>query len=113
MVTIRVGVETAPFHVHYKMITHHSPYFRSAFDGSFKEAHNKSIKLDDVDPWMFKIFMGWLYTQEIACDKSDISIPEGTLRPNQPSILCLKRVSDPEHRDSISQRSKQPDSVVG
>ncbi|KAF2810465.1 uncharacterized protein BDZ99DRAFT_366573, partial [Mytilinidion resinicola] len=64
------------FCVHRGLITYWSPYFRNAFNGSFKEAEEKEITLEDVEPSIFKTFMAWMYSQNIVLDKPIVKLPE-------------------------------------
>lgn len=51
------------------MLTYHSKYFSSALNGSWKEAEENSITLNDIDPKTFGVFVHWLYTQKIATEE--------------------------------------------
>jgi hypothetical protein len=51
--------------LHKALLTHHSEYFRNAFNGSWKEANDKLISLDDVEVVAVDIFANWLYTQQV------------------------------------------------
>ncbi|KAF2499402.1 hypothetical protein BU16DRAFT_269765 [Lophium mytilinum] len=90
MVTIRVGPEAVPFYVHKRLLTYWSPYFRNAFDGSWMEA-DRGISLSDVEPWLFEVVNGWLYTQSIVLeppaqesfDASDITTAEAGLESGE------------------------------
>ena len=42
-------------------MTHCSGYFRAAFTGSFKEAEEKQLHLEDVTEKTFDFFVDWLY----------------------------------------------------
>ncbi|KAF2499688.1 hypothetical protein BU16DRAFT_524145 [Lophium mytilinum] len=115
MVTLRIGPQAEPFYVHKNLLTHWSPYFRGAFDGSFVEAETKSIALEDVQPWLFKIVMGWLYTQTLVLDKaaeelSDLKLAETSpfdqtleedVDPNRYAYVCLKRVHNIAQRNEF------------
>lgn len=113
VVMVRVGPNAQAFHIHKDLLCYWSKYFHSAFNGSFREANEKEITILDVQPRIFKIFMGWLYTQNLMLDK-DI---EDTLTPgdchnvqsdetlvddpcqNEKPLLCLRSVKD---TDTIS-----------
>ena len=43
------------------LLTHSSPFFAAALNGSFAEAISKSIKLPEDDPAIFGLFVRWLY----------------------------------------------------
>ncbi|KAF2100831.1 hypothetical protein NA57DRAFT_74430 [Rhizodiscina lignyota] len=65
MVTIEVGPEKHPFIAHKDLLCYHSPYFRAAFEGSFMEAQQGKITLDEVLPETFGCFLDWLYMGKI------------------------------------------------
>lgn len=44
---------------------HYSDYFRKALSGTWKEAEDGVVKLADVEPAVFNLFLEWLYTQQI------------------------------------------------
>lgn len=108
VVMVRVGPNAQPFHIHKDLLCYWSKYFHNAFNGSFREANEKEITILDVQPRIFKIFMGWLCTQNLMLDR-DI---EDTLTPddchnvqsdetlvddpcqNEKPLLCLRSVKD-------------------
>ena len=59
--TIIVGPDKDKFIIHQELLTYHSPYFRAALTGGFKEAKEKSVTLKDEHPRIFEFFMHWLY----------------------------------------------------
>ena len=61
VVTVKVGKDATPFVVHRALLCDHSKFFKNAFTGSFKEAHDREIKLADVAVKIFVTFMNWLY----------------------------------------------------
>jgi hypothetical protein len=60
-----VGPEQQQYHLHKALLTHHSEYFLRAFNGSWKEAEDRIVTLEDVGPVTFGIFVEWLYTQNM------------------------------------------------
>lgn len=76
LITIYVSARPRAFSIHENLLTYWSPYFRNAFNGSFREADEKEITLEDVDPWTFKTVVGWLYSQHIVLEKPDNQLPE-------------------------------------
>lgn len=40
---------------------HWSRYFRNPFEDGFREADEKEMALADVEPWLIKTHIGWLY----------------------------------------------------
>jgi hypothetical protein len=61
--TILVGEDQKRFVVHEHLLTHHSEFFRAALIGNFKEAKDKVVRLEDIDPFIFECFVHWLYYQ--------------------------------------------------
>ncbi|KAI8934364.1 hypothetical protein NX059_009099 [Plenodomus lindquistii] len=59
--TILVGEDRMKFTVHEELLVHHSPFFRGALQGRFKEAQKKEIVLADTKPDIFEYFIHWLY----------------------------------------------------
>jgi hypothetical protein len=59
MVTVRVGeadaaVDIPVYRDHLSAV---SPYFRGAFEGSFKEATDRNLSLTDVSEQTFRMFL--------------------------------------------------------
>lgn len=50
------------------LIASRSPYFKSLFESGFAESEQGFVKLRDVPPWVFRVFVGWLYYQHIFYD---------------------------------------------
>lgn len=50
---------------------HYSDYFRKALSGTWKEAEDGVVKLVDVEPAVFNLFLEWLYTQQVPNDCSE------------------------------------------
>ena len=65
-VTIKIGPEAVPIQVHKELICHHADFFKGAFDGGFAEAEKGEIWLEEEDERIFRMFVAWLYTQEIV-----------------------------------------------
>jgi hypothetical protein len=61
MVTIEVGAEKEHFVVHQSLLCTKSPYFDKALSGSFQEAITRFIRLPEISPVLFRIFVAWLY----------------------------------------------------
>ncbi|KAF1835098.1 hypothetical protein BDW02DRAFT_455322, partial [Decorospora gaudefroyi] len=64
LVTIAIGPEKIPYHIHKDVICHHSEYFRTAYNGRWKEAE-EGVTLEDVEIEVFNFFVHWLYTQQL------------------------------------------------
>lgn len=70
---MKTGPEAEPFNLHKDLLCECSAYFRKAFNGSFKEAQERCITLSDLDPKTFRVFMDWLYYQELAPPEQESS----------------------------------------
>ena len=108
VVIVRVGPNAQPFHIHKDLLCCWSKYFHNAFNGSFREANEKEMTILDVQPSIFKIFIGWLYTQILMLDKdiedtltpgdchnvqSDETPVDGSCQNEEP-LLCLRSVKE-------------------
>lgn len=49
------------FVVHEALLIHYSAFFRAALQGGFKEAETKSVTLEEDWPFIFEIFVHWMY----------------------------------------------------
>ncbi|KAK3670460.1 hypothetical protein LTR78_009701 [Recurvomyces mirabilis] len=73
-VNITVGPDAVPIFVHKELLCHHSEFFRAAFGNEqYEEAKTGVITLLDQDERIFRMFVAWLYTQEV--------VPPNTARP--------------------------------
>ncbi|KAF2128458.1 hypothetical protein P153DRAFT_397531 [Dothidotthia symphoricarpi CBS 119687] len=63
LVNILVGEGEKCFMVHKDLLCYHSKYFRGAFEGSFREKEDKTIRLRDINEGVFRLFQFWLYAQ--------------------------------------------------
>jgi len=72
-VTIKVGATATEFSVHKALICAASTYFRAAFEGPFREGTTQTIRLPETRTSVFKIFVGWLYTQKLELPLVDES----------------------------------------
>ncbi len=61
LVTVYVGEEEHPFHIHKELVCRASDFFKAACCGDFKEADGL-VRLPEQDPKVFKYFIHWLYT---------------------------------------------------
>ncbi|KAL8706526.1 MAG: hypothetical protein Q9201_000458, partial [Fulgogasparrea decipioides] len=80
LVTVYVGPEEYPFYFHKGRLCEHSSYFEKAFHGSFKEAANGSILLEEDGIDEFKVFEEWLYSGKFSYPKDS----------GDPSLLLVK-----------------------
>ncbi|KAI4919366.1 hypothetical protein J4E90_001499 [Alternaria incomplexa] len=80
IVTIFIGPEKKRYNIHKDVICHHSEYFRTAYNGRWKES-DEGVTLEDIEVEVFNIFVHWLYAQTL---------------PNRPQfILWLAEETDP------------------
>ena len=49
------------------LLTHHSPFFAAALNGSFAEAKLNSVTMPDNDPSVFRLWVQWLYIGHVIC----------------------------------------------
>jgi hypothetical protein len=70
MVTITVSQsqeeEQKVFVVHQEFVCHYSPYFDAAFNGKFAEGQTQTLELEGIRPYVFEVFINWIYTQTIC-----------------------------------------------
>ncbi|KAF2833873.1 hypothetical protein CC86DRAFT_415864, partial [Ophiobolus disseminans] len=60
---ILVGPKQVKFIVHENLLVQYSEFFRAALTGKFKEAEEKTVKLEEDDTTTFELFVHWLYYQ--------------------------------------------------
>ena len=71
-VSLEPGCEAESFYVHKNFITHYSPYFNAAFNGSFAEGQSQKMDLEDTEPHVFGTFVNWLYSQDIENAEGEV-----------------------------------------
>ncbi|KAL1797231.1 hypothetical protein ACET3X_003837 [Alternaria dauci] len=64
VVAIAIGPQKQVFQVHKEILCKKSEYFRTAYNGRWKEAE-EGVTLEDVEVGVFKFFVHWLYTQQL------------------------------------------------
>ncbi|EME84003.1 uncharacterized protein MYCFIDRAFT_195182 [Pseudocercospora fijiensis CIRAD86] len=67
-----------------RLICAYSKYFDSLFRKQFAESKSLHSQLSDVEPWVFRCFLGWLYTGAIYYD-FDAAAPPPPRRHNEPT----------------------------
>ncbi|KAF2813754.1 uncharacterized protein BDZ99DRAFT_567498 [Mytilinidion resinicola] len=65
MAEIFVGPKETRFLVHRELLTHHSPFFTAALNGSFAESISQTVKLPAENPAIFELCVAWLYTSQL------------------------------------------------
>lgn len=76
IVTFKIGPDEKPYNIHRELLYQHSPYFKAAFKGRFKEAEDRDIDLVDTSTEAFELAMKWLYTQVFDPASADKKITE-------------------------------------
>ncbi|KAK5127579.1 hypothetical protein LTR85_006919 [Meristemomyces frigidus] len=72
-ITVDVTVKALPesgesqtFVINRSLLCGYSTYFAGAFLSQFAEAEKQAVELSDVEPWVFRCFLGWLYTRTLC-----------------------------------------------
>lgn len=103
------GLESATFEITRGIICAKSDYFEKAFRGQFKKASERTLALDDVSPWIFKVFLTWVYTGQIYIDKEEVTAL-------QPDIGRKRKRSDSVAEGPASEAPNKvnpPDTQIG
>ncbi|KAH7084945.1 hypothetical protein BKA63DRAFT_559619 [Paraphoma chrysanthemicola] len=87
LIAIHIGPTRGPFHVHAALLTHHSEYFRIALRGLWKDAQERVIAIEDIEPATFGFFVRWLYTQ---------GVPNHAMNVDRPVIVDCDVPSGPD-----------------
>jgi len=66
MVQVKLGPDKEVFTIHKNLLCNTATYFKTALNGSFKEAQEQSIEMPEDDPTMFECFQVWIYTGSIV-----------------------------------------------
>ncbi|CAO2652617.1 Nn.00g009000.m01.CDS01 [Neocucurbitaria sp. VM-36] len=61
-IAIRIGGEDNEFYIHEKLLSSASTFFDNVLKEGWKEGHDRIVRLPDVAPSIFKVWMKWLYT---------------------------------------------------
>ncbi|KAL8806813.1 MAG: hypothetical protein Q9182_001073 [Xanthomendoza sp. 2 TL-2023] len=64
MVAVLVGEENERFTIHKRLLCQF-PFFKTAYEGGFKESAASTVKLPEHDPAIFRFFVYWLYTGKL------------------------------------------------
>ena len=65
-IIVLVGAQEKRFTVHKNVITGRSAFFRAAVEGPFKEAEEKTVRLPEIDPDLFSVYLQWIYSDKIV-----------------------------------------------
>ena len=71
MATILIGPDQKKFVIHQALLCGKSQYFTKALTGSFVESKTRVVKLEDVSPLLFRMFVSWLYDGKSVYTTSD------------------------------------------
>lgn len=72
------------FYVHSKLISKKSAFFDRALKGPFREAQERTIRIQDENPLIFEFFLTWVYTSQLP------SLPEVV-------DICVRQREDIEY----------------
>lgn len=112
VVTIEVGETKARFAVHKQLLTSSSPYFRSMFDGAWKESSHSSVPIPLADARVFPHFLDWLYSGHI--NEVD-TVPLGTQTGGecaQCGTRCESRIPDDRSELELEDLSEEDDKYL-
>jgi len=70
-----VGPKRVKFGVHKGVLIRKSAFFRAALTGTFKEATEGTVVLQDDSPKVFEVFVSWLYTRKLENTVDEIPTP--------------------------------------
>jgi hypothetical protein len=93
-VTVIVGPEARKYVIHKTFLSHYSEYFDNALNGSWEEAEDRTIALDDIEPRTFDFFVDWLYSQNLPATDEDWSVVTETKRLRDLSIVKVCAFGD-------------------
>lgn len=70
-----VGPKRVKFGVHKGILIRRSAFFRAALTGTFKEATEGTVTLQEDSPKVFEVFVSWLYTGKLENTVDEIPTP--------------------------------------
>ncbi len=81
IVTFLIGPGDSPkkFIVHKEHACYHSPVLDAAFNGNFVEGQTHTYRIEDTSPGAFRLFVQWVYRQELdlfQLKSSDVEEPD-------------------------------------
>ena len=82
------GETAAPaeeFNLPRALICSHSQYFESAFRRQWEESKSRRLTIDDLSPQIFRIFVAWLFYQEIFYDGERVEPEKAIGEEDHPS----------------------------
>jgi hypothetical protein len=81
-----VGSEEAKYVLHKNFVCSKSDFFRAAMEGEWKESKEKVVRLPNVQPATFTIYIGWIYA----------GILDLQSEPEPPQRSSASKVPNPE-----------------
>jgi hypothetical protein len=75
-----VGPKRVKFGVHKGILIRRSAFLRAALTGTFKEATEGTVTLQEDSPKVFGVFVSWLYTGKLENTVDEIPTPYGSNR---------------------------------
>jgi hypothetical protein len=69
-VSVLVGPSEEAFLVHQQIISLKSQFFKAACRKEWKEGAEKLVRLPEVEPGLFRSYLNWVYTGDLAVDVS-------------------------------------------
>ena len=94
MVTLLVGEDKVPFHVHLDILCRASSVFEAAFMGNYEEASKKSMDLPEDDPEAFESLTQWLYFKKFALDQPGFKDSPAKAQRFYKQLACLYVAAD-------------------
>jgi hypothetical protein len=83
MVTITVGAKKKKFVLHKKLVCREASYFDKMFNGNFKEAKTRECSLREEEPFVFEVFVYFIYAGRFP---EDVKAVSGTTSEYEPII---------------------------
>ena len=87
------------------LICSHSRYFESAFQRQWTESKSRRLEIDDLSPQIFRVFVAWLFYQEIFYDGERVE-PETTACEEQQTDQHVSQGSVRQSRAESTADSK-------
>ena len=74
--TVGSGISSKRWTLPKELLTHHSPFFAAALNGSFSEATSSELNLPEDDPKAFSSFVRWMYSGKVDPDPDAIQLAQ-------------------------------------
>jgi len=86
-VTILIGPNSKPFHVHRDLLVKRSFYCRAVFERQFRGAQGGVLNLQEVEEESFRAYMHWLYTGGLGEQEDEEEGDEAMTREAQREFM--------------------------